>query len=106
MKHPEPNTLGGRPHGDVRQALLKAVAELATQDQGPTLREMAQRACVGLDAARRTVSNLKRCRALVIARERRVAYRNRPVAEYALPCMHMTASPTSEFDFSSLTSVW
>ncbi len=95
--------IGGRPHGDVRQALLRAVAELATQDQGPTLREMAERACVGLVAARHTVSNLRRYKVLVIARERRVGYRNRPVAEYVLPGQHAT---TPEFDFSTLTSVW
>lgn len=95
--------LGGRPHGDVRQALMKAVAELATQDQGPTLREMAERSKVGLKAARDTVANLRRHKALVIARERRVSYRNRPVAEYALPSQEVTAPA---FDFSSLTNVW
>lgn len=76
-----------RPAGEVRQALLGACEALATGYptwRGPTLREIAQRACVGLDAARRTLGNL--CRAGVVRQvnARRVEYRNRPVAEYAL----------------------
>jgi len=71
-----------RPAGEVRQALLTAAATLATPERAPTVREMAHHAGVGLEAARRTVDNLKRCGAFEIARHRRVAYRNRPVAEY------------------------
>ena len=71
-----------RPAGEVRMALLGACAALATAEQGATLQELAARACVGVDAARRTVSNLKRAGVLCVLRERRVAYRNRPVAEY------------------------
>lgn len=94
---------GGRPVGDVRKALLDAAIALATQEQAPTLQELAQRACVGIKAARVTVSNLKRCGALAIVRERRVAYRNRRVAEYGLP----TGTPVQQgFDFSSLTRIW
>lgn len=72
-----------RPVGDVRQALLAACVELATPTQGPTLRELAAKACVGLDAARRTVSDMSRAQQIRKVRERRVQYRNRPVAEYA-----------------------
>lgn len=72
-----------RPVGEVRQALLQACMELATPTQGATLRELAARACVGLDAARRTVSDMHRANQIKKVRERRVVYRNRPVAEYA-----------------------
>ena len=44
----------------MRQALLNACTQLATPDRGPTLREMAAVACVGLQAARRTVENAMR----------------------------------------------
>ncbi len=71
-----------RPAGDVRAALLTACMELSTSGQGATLRELAQRACVGLESARQTVNNMARAGQLCIAGERRVAYRNRPVAEY------------------------
>lgn len=73
-----------RPKGEIHRALLKAVGELATPERGATLREIAARACVGVTAARYTVEYLKRSGAVVIARTRRVPYRNRPVAEYAL----------------------
>ena len=72
-----------RPVGEVRQALLQACMELATPTRGPTLRELAAKACVGLDAARRTVSDMHRANQIRIVRPRRVVYRNRPVAEYA-----------------------
>lgn len=74
-----------RPKGAVHLAILDAAKALSGNDQGATLREIAQRACVGVAAARYTVSGMKRSGALVIVRTRRVAYRNRPVAEYAIP---------------------
>lgn len=79
-------TLGGvlmRPAGEIREALLTAARELLTPDQGPTLQELADRAQVGREAARRTVDNMKRHGHLRVVRTRRVAYRNRPVNEYA-----------------------
>lgn len=66
-------------------ALVEAAKALATPDRGATLQELAARACVGRMAARHTLGYLVRSRALVIVRTRRVTYRNRPVAEYALP---------------------
>lgn len=69
--------------GDARLALLKAAVELTTVTRSPTMRELAARACVGQEAARHMVNHMKRCGLLVIVRERAVAYRNRPVAEYA-----------------------
>lgn len=71
-----------RPAGEVRLALLNACTELATPLRAPTLRELALRACVGLDAARSTVREMKRAGQIRQVRERRVHYRNRPVAEY------------------------
>ena len=71
-----------RPAGDVRRALLDACAALARADRGPTLRELAAQACVGLSAAEYTVANMCRAGLLRAARTRRVPYRNRPVAEY------------------------
>lgn len=74
-----------RPPGEVRLALLRAVGELATPERGPTLREVAEHAGVGRQAATHTIGNLRRYGVVVVARTRRVPYRNRPVAEYALP---------------------
>ncbi len=71
-----------RPAGEIRQVLLQACADLATPERAPTLREIAARAQVGLDAAKRTVDNMCRAGVILKARERRVDYRNRPVAEY------------------------
>ncbi len=76
---------GGRLRGEVHLALLRAVQELATPGRGVTLREAAAHARIGIKAARCTLSNMKRYGVLEIARTRRVPYRNRPVAEYALP---------------------
>ena len=64
---------------------MEAAKTLATADRGATLRELAAHAHVGATAARYTVSAMKKRGALVIVRTRRVPYRNRPVAEYALP---------------------
>lgn len=73
----------GRPAGEVRQALLQACEQLVTPERAPTVRELAQAACVGLDVARRTLDNMRRAGQVAIARHRRVSYRNRPVAEWA-----------------------
>lgn len=75
-----------RPAGEIRQALIKAardvVADLSMPNRGATLAELADRSCVGRDAARRYVDNMRRSGALQIVGQRRVDYRNRPVAEY------------------------
>lgn len=70
--------------GEVHLALLQACRELQRPDQGPTLREMAHHARVGIKAARDTVRNMHRAGVLVAPRTRRVDYRNRPVNEYAV----------------------
>lgn len=69
--------------GEVRLALYNACRAIATPERGATLREMALHAQVGMDAARRTVSNMARAEQLFAVRERQVDYRNRPVVEYA-----------------------
>lgn len=93
-----------RPVGEVRQALLQACIEIATPERGATLREMAHSACVGVDAARRTVSDMSRAKQIRKVRDRRVQYRNRPVAEY------VPAGPEREqdggADLASVLRVW
>lgn len=84
-----------RPSGEIRKALLAAVAELATPERGVLLREAAAHGCVGLDAARYTMKSLHAAGLVRIARFRRVPWRNRPVAEYELATPepdHATAS--------------
>lgn len=71
--------------GEVSQALLQAVAAAATEDSGPTERELAALARVGRLATKRALSNLVRAGTLMIVRRRPVAYSNKPVAEYAPP---------------------
>lgn len=71
-----------RPVGEISLALLGAMQELRTPEQAPTLRELALHAQVGIDAAERAVTNMKRHGRVRIVRTRRVEYRNRPVAEY------------------------
>lgn len=68
---------------EVRRALLRAAAELHTPERSATLKEMAERACVGAQCARWVVVNMRREGHLTKVRERCVAYRNRPVVEYA-----------------------
>lgn len=63
-------------------ALLQACEALATPDRAPTLREIAARAQVGLQAAEATLTNMRRAGVVCVIRQRRVEYRNRPVAEY------------------------
>lgn len=71
-----------RPAGEVRQALFDAALALTTPERSPTMLELAHHAQVGLVAARRTIDNMRRAGILVAVRERKVDYRNRPVAEY------------------------
>jgi hypothetical protein len=95
-----------RPKGAVHLALLDAVEALATPDRGATLRELAHHTCVGTAAARLTLSNLLRSGAVEIARTRRVTYRNRPVAEYALPQPKEEVEPTAGGVLASALSAW
>jgi hypothetical protein len=63
-------------------AILRAVAELATHDRGPTRRELATHLSLSEREIANAVDNLTRTKHLFMARLRRVAYRTRPVAEY------------------------
>ncbi len=72
-----------RKAGDSRLALLKAAADLTTVTRSPTMRELAERACVGRVAAAHTVKTMRKAGLLVIVRTRKVDYRNKEVAEYA-----------------------
>lgn len=76
-----------RPASETHLALLQAAhaihTERAETGQGATLLELVHRSQVGYKVARALVAKLK-CRGqLQIVGQRRVAYRNRPVAEYA-----------------------
>lgn len=93
----------GRPD-DVRRALLQAAMELNTPARSATLREIVRHAQVGYSAGRSAIHHMRRAGLLVICGERRVAYRNKPAAEYAPACPMPVAS--SGFDFTSLTRVW
>lgn len=74
-----------RPAGEISQALIQAARDLARDGRGATLAELASRACVSREAARHHVPKLKSRGHLQQVGERRVNYRNRPVAEYAPP---------------------
>jgi len=103
-----------RPAGEIRQALIQAardvVAELGLQDKGigrgATLAELADRSCVGRDAARRCVDNMRRSGALQIVGERRVDYRNRPVAEYVLVDMDTPLVEQGWVDLGQCMADW
>lgn len=78
-----------RPAGEVRQALMDATLQLVPpevmldpQAPRPTLREIAYKACVGIDVATTTIKNMARSGRLRQVRTRRVDYCNKPVAEY------------------------
>ena len=95
-----------RPAGEVRQALLQACAALAVPGQGVTLREMAHEAKVGLLAARHTVSDMRRAGQIHKVRERTVAYRNRPVAEY-VPATPASINPNRGcMSLANVLRVW
>lgn len=94
-----------RPPGEIHQALLGAARELFTPERAPTLQEMAHRAQVGREVARRTVDNMKRHGALRKVRDRRVAYRNRPVAEYA-PAELVDDNNKGFVDLAVVISAW
>ncbi len=78
-----------RPSGEIRNAILGAVLELVPPSvladpdaPRPTMREIAHRACVGVDAASQTVKNMTRAGQLRQFDVKRVDYCNRPVAVY------------------------
>lgn len=75
-----------RPAGEVHLALLQDAhairAERASTGQGATLLELVHRSQVGYKVARALVPKLSARGQLTKVGERKVPYRNRPVAEY------------------------
>lgn len=94
-----------RPPGEIHLALLTAAHDLFTPERAPTLTELAHRAQVGNEAARRTVENMSRLGKLRKVRDRRVPYRNRPVAEYA-PAELVEDNNKGFVDLAEVVSVW
>lgn len=90
---------------EVRQALLKAAADLTTPERSPTLRELAAKAGVGQATARHVVNHMKRCGQLDIVREREVDYRNRPVSEYA-PALPKVEAGQLGADLGNVLAGW
>ncbi len=72
-----------RPASETRIALLRSACHFSSQGQRPTLLELSRHAQVGIAVATYTVDNMCRAGQLQRVGERRVDYRNRPVAEYA-----------------------
>lgn len=95
-----------RQPSEVRQALLKAAADLTTPEQSPTLRELAAKAGVGQATARHVVNHMKRIGLLRIVRERVVDYRNRPVSEYAPALTEAEAVPLLGADLGNALRAW
>lgn len=97
----------GRPLSDVARALLTTAVKLSAAGRRVTLAEMASAACVGQQAARHTVANLKRRGHLKIVGERREAHRNRPVAEYmATPEAPEADACTGAAELGRVMSAW
>lgn len=92
-----------RPMDEVSRALLFAACALLRPERAATLAELAEHAGVGKDVARSRVRDLKRLDRLSIVRERRVAYRNRPVAEYS-PAP--ASAPRPAAPLSALAAAW
>jgi hypothetical protein len=95
-----------RPKGTVHLALLNAARAQSGHDHDATLREMAQLACVGVSAARCTVGGMRRSGALVNVLTRRVPYRNRPVAEYAIPTQQEPGAASGVGALGPAMSAW
>lgn len=73
------------------------------QRKGATLAELASRACVARQTARDMVPKLKSRGQLLKVGERRVEYRNRPVAEYA-PAKVLSLEDVQEMTGSAVLS--
>ena len=74
-----------RPREDKATALLNALAAFVSEGQKPTQQELAHRALVSQRDTRSTLSNLVRAGHVEVKGERRVHYRNKPVAVYGFP---------------------
>lgn len=72
-----------RPRGEVRIAIATAATDLAREVGGGTWKDMAQRACVGLGAAQKTVKNMVMAGELEKCGQVRVEGSRRPMCRYA-----------------------
>lgn len=97
-----------RPAGEVSQRLLQAVRQLATPERAPILKELAAHTQVSETVASQTLKNLTRYGRLRIVRTRRVEWRARPVAEYALPvaAANVVAANDADGGFAALAFAW
>lgn len=71
-----------RPRGEVRMAMASAAKALADEAKGATWRDMAQRACVGMGVAQKTVKNMVLAGELQSIGTVRVAGARRPMSMY------------------------
>lgn len=82
-----------RPRGEIREALFHKAAELpvlplpdaGTEVRAGTWRDLAALACVGYEAARRTVDNMVTAGELIVVGHRRVPHACRPMNLVARP---------------------
>ena len=97
-----------RPAGEDSQKLLQSVQQLATPGRAPILKELAAHTQVGEAVASQTLKNLTRDGRLRIVRTRRVDWRARPVAEYALPvaAANVVAANDADGGFAVLAFAW
>ena len=97
-----------RQAGEVSQKLLQAVQQLATPGRAPILKELAAHTQVSEAVASQTLKNLTRYGRLRIVRTRRVDWRARPVAEYALPvaAANVVAANDADGGFAVLAFAW
>lgn len=86
-----------RPRSPVHEAIVQTVGHLSTPERGPTSREIKAsiqvQMPIGSNTVRHYLCNMVRSGCLVIVRERREDYRNRPVSEYGLPASNKVESP-------------
>jgi hypothetical protein len=92
-----------RPPGEIRCAVLNAAQALtAERGQGATCRDLAERACVSLRAARQAVKNMARAGELVRVGSTPVPGSRRPMTMFAPP-VEQAAGPAA---LAALMSTW
>lgn len=101
------------PPVSVSKLLLSAVEAMKTDDVAPSVRDLELHLSgtlglkLGPKIVENTVKNLKRHGALRIVRTRRVAYRNRPVAEYdVVPPQAQATEANNDDGLARVLSAW
>lgn len=91
-----------RPRGEIRAALGQAADMLPApapgEVAGATWRDLAELACVGFDAARRTVDNMLAAGELIVVGHKREPHACRPMNLLARPGAVVAARAPSAFD--------